>query len=258
MMMRVTFLGTGAAEGIPSIGCKCAHCQKARRDGGKLQRERNALLVELPGYTLLLEVPPDIRALIDQAEISHLDGLLATRARYDHIGGLIEFEYWPERLDFLVEERLFETIHQEYWTPHLDVAIFRLFYYPGAPLYFEKFFILPFAVRQQEPIFGLLLQERDRGIRVIYANDTPNRFTNYARYLMRGVDLLIINTPTFRPPKQDHITVTEAIELQQEVGAKRLILTAISHRNKSHDELETYLHTYPGVEVAYDGMTVEI
>jgi len=256
--MRITFLSTGAAEGIPAIGCECAHCLRARREGGKLQRERNALLVELPSYTLLVEVPPDIRTLIDQAGITHLDGLLATRARYDHIGGLVEFEYWPERLDFLAEERLFESIRQEIWTPRLDSIIFHLPYYPGAPLYFEKFIILPFAVRRREPIFGVLFQERESGVRVVYTNDTPNRLTNYARYLMREADLLITNTPTFEPPKEDHITVVEAIQLHQEVGSKRLILTDISHQNKPHDELEEYVSQYPGVEVAYDGMVIEV
>ncbi len=256
--MRITFLSTGAAEGIPAIGCECEHCQRARREGGKLRRERSAILVELPGYTLLVEVPPDIRTLIDEAGITHLDGLLATRARYDHIGGLIEFEYWPHQLDLLAEDHLFKHIREEYWAAHLDAIVFHIPYYPGVPLYFDKFILLPFSVRRREPIFGVLFQESERRVRVIYTNDTPNRLTNYARYLMRGADLLIVNTPTFEPPKEDHITVTEAIQLHQDVGAKRTILTYISHRNKPHDELEAYVSNYPGVEVAYDGMVVEV
>ena len=75
---------------------------------------------------------------------------------------------------------------------------------------------------------------------------------------MRHVDLLIVNTPTFKPPKEDHITVVEAIALKEEVGARELILTYINHRNKPHDELEAYVKDFPGVRVAYDGMTVEI
>lgn len=256
--MRITFLGTGAAEGIPAIGCECPHCQRARREDGKLQRERNALCVELPGYTLLIEVPPDIRTLINEYGITHLDGLLATRARYDHIGGLVEFEYWPERLDLLAEDHLYEHIRQEHWSPYLERIVFHIPYYPGTPLYFDKFLLLPFAVRRREPIFGVLLQEPERGVRVVYTSDTPNRLTNYARHLMRGADLLIVNTPTFEPPKEDHITVTEAIRLHRDVEAKRMILTYISHNNKPHDDLEAFLRPYSGVEVAYDGMTVEI
>jgi ribonuclease BN (tRNA processing enzyme) len=72
---------------------------------------------------------------------------------------------------------------------------------------------------------------------------------------MAGADVLIINTPTFKPPKEDHITLVEAIELKEQVGAKQLILTHINHNNRPHDELEEYVSRYPGVIVAYDGMS---
>lgn len=254
--MKITFLGTGAAEGIPAINCQCDHCRRARAEGPPLARERNAILFELPDYNLLMDTPPDVRNMINCYNVSRLEGILVTHAAYDHVGGVKEFEYWQERLDFLAEESLFKVVKREHWTQRLDEVMFHIPYYPGAALYFGEFSILPFAVRRKLPIFGISLKEGEH--RVVYTSDTPARLTNYARCLMRDVDLLIVNTPTFQLPKEDHINVVEAIRLKGEVGAKELILTYINHTNKPHDELEAYVRAFEGVHVAYDGMSIEV
>ncbi|GAH89815.1 unnamed protein product, partial [marine sediment metagenome] len=33
-LLNIRFLGTGAAEGIPSLGCTCQRCRLARKEGG--------------------------------------------------------------------------------------------------------------------------------------------------------------------------------------------------------------------------------
>lgn len=254
--MRICFLGTGAAEGIPAIGCDCPHCTRARQEGGKLVRERNAILFELPGYNMLVEAPPNTRGLINKYRVSDLQGILATNATYDHIGGIKEFEYWRRPLDFLAEPGLFETIRAEHWTKRLNEIMFYIPYYPGAALYFGQFSLIPFAARRRQPIFGLSIKIGNQ--RVIYGSSMPNRLTNYARSLMAGADMLIVNTPTFEPPKEDHITVVEAIALKEEVNVGQLVLTYINHNNRPHDELEAYVRQYPGVTVAHDGMSLEL
>ena len=254
--MKIHFLGTGAAEGIPVIGCDCAHCTRARNEGGKLARERNAILFSLPGYELLVDCAPDIRGLINKYRISNLDGILATRSRYDHIGGIKEFEWWPGQLDFLAEDTLFETIKREHWTEALDAVMFHIPYYPGASLYFNNFSIVPFAARRQRPIFGISVKEGQT--RVVYTSDTPARLTNYALRVMWECDLLIVNTPTFDTILENHINVLEAIELKDRVGASKMILTYISHENKPHDEFEEFVRQVEGVSVAYDGMMLEV
>ncbi len=254
--MKIRFLGTGAAEGIPAIGCDCPHCTRAREEGGKLVRERNAILFSLPDYELLIDCAPDIRSLINKYRITRLDGILATRSRYDHVGGIKEFEYWPGQLDFLAEDRLFEAIQREHWTELLDAVMFHIPYYPGSSLYFNGFSIIPFAARRRRPIFGISVKEGDT--RVVYTSDTPTRLTNYARRVMWNCDLLIVNTPTFDKEQEDHINTLEAIELKKEVGARRMVLTSINHDNLPHDELEAFVRKVEGVIVAYDGMTLEV
>jgi len=254
--VKIHFLGTGAAEGIPAIGCDCDHCTRARNEGGKLARERNAILFSLPDYELLIDCAPDIRSLVNKYRITNLDGILATRSRYDHIGGIKEFEWWPGQLDFLAEDTLFETIKREHWTEELDAVMFHIPYYPGSSLYFSGFSIVPFAARRQRPIFGISVKEGET--RVVYTSDTPVRLTNYARRAMWNCDLLIINTPTFDTILENHITTLEAIELKDRVGAREMILTYINHGNMPHDELEKFVRQVRGVTVAYDGMMLEV
>ena len=254
--MKIHFLGTSAAEGIPVIGCDCAHCTRARNEGGKLVRERNSILFSLPGYELLVDCAPDIRGLINKYQIAELDGILATRSRYDHIGGIKEFEWWPGQLDFLAEDTLFEAIRREHWTELLDTVMFHIPYYPGSSLYFSGFSIIPFAARRSRPIFGISVKEGET--RVVYTSDTPARLTNYARRVMWECDLLIVNTPTFDVILENHINALEAIELKDRVGAKKMILTYINHENKPHDELEEFVRQVEGVSVAYDGMMLEV
>jgi phosphoribosyl 1,2-cyclic phosphate phosphodiesterase len=254
--MKIQFLGTGAAEGIPAIGCDCAHCTRARHEGGKLVRERNAILFSLPDYELLIDCAPDIRGLINKYQITKLDGILATRSRYDHIGGIKEFEYWPGQLDFLAEDALFEAIKREHWTEMLDIVMFHIPYYPGSSLYFGGFSVIPFAARRRRPIFGISMKEGET--RVVYTSDTPSRLTNYARRVMWNCDLLIVNAPTFDMVNEDHINALEAIELKDRVGARQMILTYINHENMPHDELAKFLRQVQGVTVAYDGMTLEV
>jgi len=256
LSVHIKFLGTGAAEGIPAINCDCAHCTRARNEGGKLVRERNAILFSLPGYELLIDCAPDIRSLINKYHITRLDGILATRSRYDHMGGIKEFEYWPGGLDFLAEDSLFEAIKREHWTEMLDAVMFHIPYYPGASLYFSGFSIIPFAARLRQPIFGISVKEGNA--RVVYTSDTPVRLTNYARRVMWQCDLLIVNTPTFDTVSGNHITTVEAIELMKRVEAKQMILTYINHKNKPHDELEEFVSQFQGVTVAYDGMVTEV
>jgi phosphoribosyl 1,2-cyclic phosphate phosphodiesterase len=54
--MKLLYLGTAAAEGIPALFCTCPICLDAQKRGGKALRTRSQALVD---KTLLLDFPPD-------------------------------------------------------------------------------------------------------------------------------------------------------------------------------------------------------
>jgi phosphoribosyl 1,2-cyclic phosphate phosphodiesterase len=257
MSLNIRFLGTGAAEGIPTMGCQCDHCQRAQREGGKLTRERNAIIFSLPGYELLVDTPPGIRQILARNRIKYLDGLFITHDHSDHSGGLQEFRYWPDKVDLFVEADVYPRLVREDWGEYMPELTFHLPYRPGLTVRFNSFFFIPFEVFHSTRTFGIAVCHEAR--KIVYISDSGNRFSNYSRCLMQDADLLIANTPFFNnPPGEAHIDVEETIALKERVRARQLILTHINHHNRPHDVLEAYARQFEGVTVAYDDMNVKI
>ncbi len=151
---------------------------------------------------------------------------------------------------------MYGSLRREDWGEKLPDIAFHCPLHPGMAVRFDGFFFTPFAVSHTVPCFGLAIYEG--GHKTVYTSDTRNRFSNYARRLMHGADLLIVNTPRFSPPHEDHITSVEAVELKELVGARRLVLTHCNHHNWPHDELAERVKGWDGVTAAYDGLEMEV
>ncbi len=255
--MRIHFLGTGGAEGIPAMGCDCYHCTRARQEGGRLVRQRSAVLFSLPGYELLLDTPPDIRELLETNGTRTIHGIFLTHEHFDHAGGLEEFLYWRKGVDLFAESRMYQRLIRVNWGDRLPDVAFHFAVHPGVTIRFDNFFFTPFEVRHTVPCFGLALYEGQS--RVVHAADSDRRLSNYARCLIQGADVLIVNTPYFEPRDDEvHLSVQEAVALKDQVGVKQLILAHTNHSNLPHDELEAYAARFEGVTVAYDGLIMEL
>ena len=81
--MKLKYLGTAAAEGMPALFCSCENCEKARRLGGKNIRSRSQTMVN---DDLIIDYPPDayahsVRFGIDLTKIRYL---LVTHRHEDH------------------------------------------------------------------------------------------------------------------------------------------------------------------------------
>ena len=57
--MKLQYLGTAAAEGIPGLFCQCPMCQYARKTMGKEYRARSGAVVN---DRLMIDFPPDVYA----------------------------------------------------------------------------------------------------------------------------------------------------------------------------------------------------
>lgn len=115
--MKIRFLGTGAAEGIPRFGCTCQRCQMARKEGGPNTRQRTSLLIEVASHRILLDTPPEIGALLNRAEVFDLLAVFLSHEHFDHVGGLTEFRYWNRVLPTLAG---FDVLPKLRLTPRLE------------------------------------------------------------------------------------------------------------------------------------------
>ncbi len=85
--IRLIFLGTGAAWGLPELACTCSICRNMRQKGQS--RTRPALLLQGKS-TLLIDCGPDIRRQLDTHGIKRIDGVLISHEHGDHYLGLDE------------------------------------------------------------------------------------------------------------------------------------------------------------------------
>ena len=81
--MKLTVLGSGAAEAIPDPYCSCEVCQTARREGGRHIRGRSAALIN---DDLLIDLGPDIVSAASQFRLflGNLSTVLITHRHSDH------------------------------------------------------------------------------------------------------------------------------------------------------------------------------
>lgn len=81
--MQIKFLGTGAAEGVPSMFCKCAYCENIRKLGASEFRSRTQVLID---GVLSVDFPPEAysNSLKYGHNLADLKYLLVTHSHMDH------------------------------------------------------------------------------------------------------------------------------------------------------------------------------
>lgn len=81
--MKLLFLGTAAAEGVPAVFCNCKTCRNAKAKGGKDVRTRSQILID--GDTLF-DFPMDtyMHMLRFGLDLSAIKRVLITHSHMDH------------------------------------------------------------------------------------------------------------------------------------------------------------------------------
>lgn len=82
--MKIKYLGTAAAEGVPAIFCRCEVCRKSKAAGGRNIRTRSQSIID---DRLLLDFCPDtfIHTLRDNINLISIKSCLITHAHEDHL-----------------------------------------------------------------------------------------------------------------------------------------------------------------------------
>jgi len=251
----VTFLGTGTSHGVPVIGCRCEVCTSADpRD----TRWRPSILVEYDGGpALLVDTGPDLRAQALRFDVRRVDAILFTHAHADHLLGLDDI-------------RRFNRIQQCsipcYGEPETMREVGRIFAYAfnprqeggGVPRLELCPVEGPFSAggRLIQPVPVLHGAVRIFGYRFgsfAYLTDC-SEIPEGSWPLLEGVEVLVVDALRDRP-HPTHFTLAQALEVAGRLRPARALLTHICH-DLGHEATSRRLP--PGVELAYDGMTVEI
>jgi len=253
-MTSITFLGTGTSSGIPVIGCTCDVCRSADpRD----KRSRTSAVVRHEGRVLLIDTATELRIQALAVGLDHIDAVLFTHAHADHTGGFDDLRRFNElaqrHLPVYAGPETAQILQERFAYAFTDVFPF----YGGKPDLLMNVVDGPFTVDGIEitPLPVWHGQMRVFGFRIgdlAYVTDAKE-VPAETRALMTGLDVLVLNALRERP-HPTHLSLSEAVEIICELKPKRALLIHLSHE-LSHEAAERQLP--PGIEVAYDGLTVE-
>ena len=270
--MKITFLGTGAAEGIPTPFCACATCLHARTHRGVNVRRRSSIVVN---DDLLVDAGPDLfSSCVDFGIcLNSVRYILVTHSHFDHFyshnleirssryreakGGLAtKLVAGPSTLLILDQMGINDQ----------DMAIERV---PMLP--FNSINLPPYSVRSIAASHAHNLGDamnyiiEDGRTRVLYATDT-GRFTQKTLEHIAGLPfstVIVESTNGNGWTGKSHMNiegVKSTIEQLKDIGSltgeTAVVATHISHMsNPPHGELADILSSI-GVLCAFDGLVL--
>lgn len=179
-LMKLHFLGTGSAEGMPALFCSCAVCAQARRRGGPDRRTRASVLLD---DVVKIDLPPDTLAHVHayDLDLSMLRHLLFTHSHDDHFA-VRELQYlsphfapgrrrhtplhvWATR--GLIQRMLLEMAHFFEKAPLCFHALVPFVEEPVGHLHITPF---PAHHKSDELCLNFLVRQDERVL--LYATDT--------------------------------------------------------------------------------------
>lgn len=254
--MKITLLGTGTSSGVPLIGCTCETCTS---DDPRDKRLRCSIHIEHNDNSFVVDTSSDFRQQMLQHKITNLDAVLFTHHHCDHITGFDDIRAF----NFLQNVSM-PIFASEITMQNLKRAFIHAFEKPseiggGVPA-IDPIIINddPFVINGSEfiPIELFHGSLQVYGFRIgnfAYCTDT-NFIPKESLEKLRDLEVLVIDA--LRHEKHPtHFSLEEALATIADLKPQQSFLTHISHHLKHH---ETELILPEGVNVAYDGMKIEI
>lgn len=247
--LKVTILGSGTSTGVPVIGCSCPVCSSGDR---RNQRTRCSVLIAVGERNILIDTSTDLRQQALREGLGHVDAVLYTHSHADHVHGIDDLRSFNlasgEPTPIFGSAETIETIRRTFsyiFDPDPEGG-----YRPR---------LAPRAVDGPFELFGLTVEPlplvhgpgRSLGYRIgpfAYLTDC-SAIPAASEARLAGLETLVIDGLRFKP-HVSHFNIAQAIEAAGRIGARRTLLTHLSH------DVDHARHTPmlpEGVELAYDG-----
>ena len=251
--MKVTFLGTGTSIGVPRIGCHCPVCAS---DDPKNKRLRCALHLVHEGHSLLVDTGPDLRTQALRYQIDRVDAVLFTHGHADHLHGLDDVRCYcfgrDEPLPCYADQRTIDRIERVFdyaFDKNAPSTTPQIALHPiEGPFTICDLNIEPLTVYHgRAPVLAFRIDN------FAYVTDT-NRIPEETMDRLRGLDILVLDALRYKE-HPTHFNVEQALEI---VAALKPAQTYFTHMAHELDHHKTNAELPAGVELAYDGLVLEI
>lgn len=248
--MRLQFLGTGDAAGLPVHGCRCSSCAAARVDPARARGPCSALL-EFARRRYLIDA--GAMDLVERFPDDSLAALFLTHFHVDHVQGLFRLR-WSAGSPLTV------------YCPGDKAGCADLYRHPGilrftalhkfTPIELNGIRVTPLPLIHSKPTLGWCFDADDS--RIAYLTDTrglPPKTLDFLR--ARPPTHMVIDTRD--PPGshgRNHNDLDLSLGLHRQIGPRRTWLTHLGH------QLDCWLHASgpdnlpTAVRPAHDGLTI--
>ncbi len=263
--LTVTILGSGGSAGSPQIGGADGAGDWGELDQAepKNRRTRPSIVITAPGgENLLVDTGPDLRLQLTSNKIKRIDAVFYTHAHADHIAGLDEIR---------ILNRLLGAPMPTYADAKTLADLEKRFDYAFKPFVPGTFFFRPvlethvIEAPQTIDLFGLpvLVFAQDHGfipslgLRIggfAYCTDVK-RLDEAAFGALAGVRTLVVDCFTRGDAHPTHANLAQVLDWVKRLTPERTILT---HLGPTMDYGWGVSHLPPGVEMAFDGMRLEM
>ena len=248
-------LGTGTSQGVPVIGCHCDVCTSLDyRD----KRLRSSIHVEINGKSLVIDSGPDFRQQMLRERVQKMDALIFTHEHKDHTAGMDDIRSFNflQQKDMPIYARgpVLNQLKQEF------AYVFSESKYPGVPqVETHEIFNEPFVVEgiQITPIEVMHYKLPVYGFRIedfAYITDMKTIKEDEVSKL-EDLDVLVVNALQ-KTKHISHLTLDEAVEFAQKIGAKQTYFTHISHKMGLHAAVDPELPD--NINIAFDGQVIQL
>lgn len=275
--MKIKFLGTAAAEGVPAIGCGCRVCKLSRSLGGRNMRSRSQALID---GELLIEFNPDTlwHSHAYGLDLSEIDHCLITHSHPDHLylddidNYRRDFCHGRGRtMNFYAAEDGYNKIKEVSLRPHMGEAVTPHLAEAGKAFTVGKYTVMPMPASHNSDTSPVFYSIGCGGKKILYAHDT-GYFTEEAWELLKGegrFDLISLDCTGCLGNKGHnyvrHMTFSTCLDVIKRMESLGLVdgntvkvVNHFSHNGgQTYDEMVAEADKH-GVVVSYDGLEIEV
>lgn len=280
--MKVQFLGTAAAEGVPAIFCQCETCKKSREAGGRSIRRRSGCVIN---DTIMIDFPPDVYPLslelgLDLCEItdvfithSHADHFTPSEILLRMPGCYAVFEHEVAPLNLYGNEET-KQIYRDAMVREFNCHEVDFIHYHDIEYFVPRkisnglsFTYLPAHHKLDEKAGIFLIEEEGSGHRFLYGHDT-GWFPDATWKFLEEKKLNCISLDCTNCGNYDggqHMGLPNVLETVKQLKilgcvdtTTHVIVNHFSHNGKStYDEMCALANPHH-ITVSYDGMIVTV
>lgn len=279
--MKIHYLGTGAAEGVPAMFCNCPTCAEVRRRGGKEIHTRSQAVID---GALGIEFPPDAyyHSFAFGVDLSAIKNVLVTHSHMDHFyahdfilrGYKYAHSMTEPKLNIYGSETIGE-VFGECTRRELKPVVAENISFNKLELYTEYdiggYTVTPLRAQHTVgEVTYLYLIEKD-GKAYLHLTDTgilPEEVYSYLAERGKKVNAVTFDC-TFlnftKGPVGRHMGIEDNMAVKAEFekygvcdGNTKYYITHFSHNNMPLSETLTEIEQKYGVTALYDGMEIEV